>query len=320
MGNLVNKEITKDDICFDYIVKELIEKNNYKLIETDNPLLVSKSITENVVLKIGDLYCSMIERDYSMSEDIKRMLLSPFVNGLCIGSYINKDYAVSSILDDKYIFFVGFSHFNFCKVISFSSCDLTVVFGDTIPIINSVCAIKPSQYVQEELDNKKIKLNLGMITIYKCIQYFKEKGYKYVILECHHELIEYYMKIYFNIGRSPKTNYRSCIRQNHISTIQNIIRMSDHYERKSNSLDQLYVGAYFGSNGDNPLKELDNLLFYLYFDIDMYFNKLKKEIDIRLINAYKAYNIKRIYDYDNKEDIASLSKRFLQTLSSYDIE
>jgi hypothetical protein len=322
MGNLVNKDLTKDDICFDYIIKELIEKYKYKLVESNNMRSIIHSNVKNTVLKIGDCYCGMIERNYEDTEDLKRLLISPFVYGLCVGKYIDKTYTVNAVLDDEYLFFAGFSHINFCKIITISSCSINTVFKEKIPMINTLCAIKPYNVSLEltSTEQNEVKLNIGMITVFKCIQYFKELGYKYVNLECHYELINYYLNLFFKLGQHPKSDYSKCRKGNPIHTAQYIIRESDKRELESSIIDSSNVIGYYGAvQGRKTVDIIDMLSFYLYFDIEKYFTNLKQELESRLEYANELFKDKKLFD-DIQKNPLRIPNRFLVRMSFHDNE
>ena len=322
MGNLVNKELTKDDICFDYIVKELIEKNGYKLIESNNMRSIISTDVKNNVLKIGYCYCGMITRNYSNTEDLKRLLISPFVHGLCIGKYIDKTYTVNAVLYDEYLFFAGFSHINFCKIITISSCSINTVFGEDVPMINTLCAIKPYNFSLENVstEQNEVKLNIGMITLFKCIQYFKELNYKYVNLECHYELINYYLNLFFKLGKHPKSDYSNCRRGKASHTAEKVVKESDKRENQSSVIDALNVIGYHGYiKGDDENNHIGNYMFYMYFNIEKYFTNLKRELESRLEYANELFKDKNLFDDIQKNPIR-IPNRFLVRMSFHENE
>ena len=322
MGNIVNKEITKDDICYDYIIEELLSKNGYSIEKVQHYISLMNTTLINKVIKIGELYSTVLIKEDYTKDYVDRLLVSVFAGSVCGKTKnISKEYAVQSVLDSKYVFITGFSSLNFCRIISFAACEPKD--KDTIKL-ESVCAIKPydTSVMKEFNENIKrdIKLNLGMITIFKCIQYFKELGYKYVILECNSDLIFYYTNLYFKVGTSRKNDYSKCFKHNYRITILNIIRESDIRERKCHIEDIENSTAYYGTKyGVDPKSMIDELLFYMYFDIEKYYHKLYNTLEGRLSDVFQTYEMRKLFDTKYTEDKALIfSKRFMDNVLLYE--
>ncbi len=324
MRNIVNKEVTKDDICYDYIIGELISKKEYNLQEVKQYRNFLDTTIKNNVIKIGDLYIAMLIKEDWSEDDINRLLISVFVEPLCGNTkYINNDYAKNSIIEAEYVFMAGFSHINFCKIISFVTCNIKTVFNEECPFIDAICAMKPyNAELLKDFNNIKndIKFNIGMISIFKCIQYFKELGYKYVLLECNKDLIFYYQKLYFKVGTNPSNDYSKCFKHNNRHTILNIINESDRRAKNVNIKDIEYTMAYYGGEKEASLKEqLEFILFYMYFDIEKYYHKLYRCIEARFYNLFDAYEFKRIFGMPYTKDKSFVfSERFMEKILLYD--
>ena len=123
MGNIVNKEITKDDICFDYIVKSLVDNYGYTITETNNEDKVIDILLDKNIIKIGELYIVLIT-EFNKDDMLIRYLISPFAEGICKSKFVDKKYSVESIINSNFLFFAGYSHVNFCKIITFAACNL----------------------------------------------------------------------------------------------------------------------------------------------------------------------------------------------------
>jgi len=324
MENIVNRKLTKDDICYDYIIDELVSKKYYNTTEVKTYWNFMNTTIKNNVIKIGDLYIAMLIKEDWSDDDIDRLIISVFVEPLCgTTKYINNDYAKTSIIESEYVFMAGFSHINFCKIISFVTCNIKTVFDEECPFIDAICAMKPyDTELLKDFNNIKndIKFNIGMISIFKCIQYFKELGYKYILLECNKDLIFYYTQLYFKVGTNPDNDYSKCFKHSDRQTILNIINESDKRAETINLKDIEYTMAYHGGEKGASLKEqLEYILFYMYFDVEKYYNKLYRFIEGRFYNLFDAYEFKKIFDMPYTKDKSFVfSKRFMEKILLYD--
>jgi hypothetical protein len=294
MGNLVNKDITRDDICFDYIVNILITKYNYKLIVCDRQSDLIKTHLVKTVLKYGDLYVICFE-DTEDDQFIKQ-LLSPMIEPLCRGDYVDKDYPLTSFISSEVTFFVGFSHVNICKVISFITTSRNYTFK--CPNIDLVCAMKPLSHRIEGINKdtiKEVKISLGLLLLFKCIQYFKEKNEKKIILECNYNLINYYYyNLFFEIGVSDKFKYK--INSKPVNTGYNIVLLDDERIGDDTSLSKYRAYDYYDKKEKYIHKAIEKTLFKMYLDIDKKYNKVERHIERRIEYLYKAYYIKDLFD------------------------
>uniref|UniRef100_A0A6C0DM94 Uncharacterized protein n=1 Tax=viral metagenome TaxID=1070528 RepID=A0A6C0DM94_9ZZZZ len=294
MDNLLNKDITKDDICFDYIVNILITKHNYKLIVCDRQSELIKTHLVKTVLKYGDLYVICFE-DTEEDQFIKH-LLSPMIEPLCRGDYVDKDYPLTSFISSEVTFFVGFSHVNICKVISFITTSRNYTFN--CPNIELVCAMKPLSHRIKDLNKdtiKEVKISLGLLLLFKCIQYFKEKNEKKIILECNYNLINYYYyNLFFEIGVSDKFKYK--INSKPVNTGYNIVLLDDERIGDDTSLSKYRAYDYYDEKEKYIHKAIEKTLFKMYLDIDKKYNKVERHIERRIEYLYKAYYIKDLFD------------------------
>ena len=312
MGNLVNKDITKDDICFDYIVNILITKHNYKLIICNTQKELIKTHLVKTVLKYGDLYVISFE-DNEEDQFIKH-LLSPMIEPLCRDGYVDKEYPLKSFVSSEVTFFIGFSHVNICKVISFITSSRSYIFD--CPVIDLVCAMKPLSHRIEDVNKdtvNELKVNLGLLILFKCIQYFKEKNEKKIILECNYNLINYYhYKLFFEVGVSDKFKYK--IYSKPINTGYNIVLSDEKRIGDNTSLLGYRAYDYYDEKEKDIYKALNTTLFKMYLDIDKNYNKIEKNIERRIEYLYKAYYIKDLFD-SNKPIISK--SPYYDTLIQY---
>ena len=311
MGNLVNKDITKDDICFDYIVNILITKHNYKLIICKTQKELIKTHLVKTVLKYGDLYIICFE-DNEEDQFIKH-LLSPMVEPLCRDGYVDKDYPLTSFVSSEVTFFIGFSHVNICKVISFITSSRNYTFN--CPNIELVCAMKPLSHRIEDLNKdtiKEVKVSLGLLLLFKCIQYFKEKNEKKVILECNYNLINYYYNLFFEIGVSDKFKYK--INSKPVNTGYNIVLLDDKRIGDDTSSLKYRAYDYYDEKEKYIHKAIEKTLFKMYLDIDKKYNKIEKNVERRTDYINKAYYIKDLFD-SNKPIISK--SPYYDTLIQY---
>jgi hypothetical protein len=321
MGNLVNKEITKDDVkvpeelyCLDYIVNTLITKYNYTLVKCEDQYEMINTSLDKKVLKYGDLYVIMFKEEEE-GQFIKH-LLSPMIEPLCRGGHVHKSYPLTSFTSSDIIFFVGFSHVNICKVISFVSCSRD--YNLNSPTIELVCAMKPLQHRIQYIKKKtlqELKVNLGLLLLFKCIQYYKDKGETNIILECHYELINYYyFNLFFDIGVSDKFKYR--ITSKPENTAFEIVLADD--KRIGDSAELSKYKAYDSYEQEFLVKDrkkaFENTLFKMHLNIPDKYRKIERNVERRIENIHNVYNVKDLFD--SKEDIITDSP-YYNTLIKY---
>lgn len=319
MGNLVNTDITKDDICMDYIADTLITKYGYKLIKCKSPTDVIKTPLIKVVLKYGDLYIISFQEEEE-GQFIKH-LLSPMIEPLCRGGRVHKDYPLKSFMASDIIFFVGFSHVNICKVISFISCSYD--YEIDCPNIDLVCAMKPLQHridtIKEET-LKDIKISLGLLLLFKCIQYYKEKNIDKVILECHYELMEYYhFNLFFEIGVSDKFKYNN-FKSNPVNTAFEIVMLDEKRIGDSTMLSKYRSYDYYEEEyiSKNRVKAFEKTLFKMYLDIPKKYRKIERNVERRISDIHNVYNIKDLFD--NSKDIIGDSPYYNTLIKYHDFD
>jgi hypothetical protein len=294
MGNIVNSEITKDDICFDYIANTLITKYNYTLINCKDQFELIKTPLVKTVLKYGELYVIAF-KDEEEGQFINH-LLSPMIQPLCKGGHVDEKYPLTNFISNDIIFFVGFSHVNICKVISFVSCSRDYILE--CPTIDLVCAMKNNriQAIREET-LKDVKVNLGLLLLFKCIQYYKQRGEKNIILECHYDLINYYhFNLFFEIGVTDKFKYN--IKSKPVNTAFEIVMLDE--KRIKDSVLLAKFKAYDCYEEEYLLtdrtKAFENTLFKMHLNIDDKYRKIEKNVERRIENINNVYNIKDLFD------------------------
>lgn len=115
----------KTDICVDYFFQDLID-NGFQVSERKFNTDILDVSPVNSILKVGDVYAGMITENENELDDIKRIMIFPFVKGLCRGKNIDLKFAKESVFRDSFLFFVGYSKLNFCKILAFSTANFTV--------------------------------------------------------------------------------------------------------------------------------------------------------------------------------------------------
>ena len=316
MGNIVNTEITKDDICFDYIVDVLIKKHNYNLVETDlNGLFTN---VDRTIVKIGGLYLIMIDKNEREESNI-RYLISPLIKPLCEGGHVDKDYPLDSVISSDLLFIVGYPQANLCKIISFVTCSFS---GDgTIPIIDLLCAMETKKTYVNKDKLIDVKVSLGTFTLFKCIQYLKEKGYKKIYLECHYSLLSFYRNnLFFKIGKGPEYNYN--IKRNGEKTALETVQLNDALIKKDGYLKvpmiyDAYDEKYFPFD---PKKAFKDTLFTMYLEIDKDYDKILRETLRRIKNINKAVFLKDLFDTDKHNKIVSDSPYYDYLVKYHDYD
>jgi len=304
MGNIVNKEITKDDTddpafigCFDYIVKTLVEEHNYKLHICTHWSEVIDAILDNKIIKIGDLYLFLI-KNFDRDSMFIRYLITPFSEGLCESESVNKNYSLTSILESEYLFVAGFSHVNFCKIIAICGAGYSHVHQK--PMLNLICALKTDVNVLDhEKDNIKevVRVNLGMIITFKAIQYFKENGHKIILLECNYKLFFYYNeKLLFKVGTGPDNTYQ--MRRTEFLTAKlAALHNTNMFERSSHKAPFLIYDSFDEKLAvQNKEEAFKDTLFTMYFDVDRYFKRLRRSVSDRIYDVSKHFMLKNLFD------------------------
>ena len=202
MGNIVNKNTNYIDTCYEYIINNILKEQDYKLVKNDKYMSILSQDLYKKVLVINDIYITLLEDN----TEFQRLLLTPFISGLCKNKNLDNKSAIDNFIKNKYILFAGFSRMNFCKMISFATCDVKFnsVFDKEVPYISILCAFHS---MEVDTDNKQRTIGLGSISLYKMVEFLFIKGYEYVTLSCTKDLIEYYRKLGFKLGSSSRFDY-----------------------------------------------------------------------------------------------------------------
>jgi hypothetical protein len=178
------------------------------------------------------------------------------------------------------------------------------------PTIDLVCAMKNNriQAIREET-LKDVKVNLGLLLLFKCIQYYKQRGEKNIILECHYDLINYYhFNLFFEIGVTDKFKYN--IKSKPVNTAFEIVMLDE--KRIKDSVLLAKFKAYDCYEEEYLLtdrtKAFENTLFKMHLNIDDKYRKIEKNVERRIENINNVYNIKDLFD--TNKDIISNSQYY----------
>ncbi len=250
-----------------------------------------------------------------------RYLISPFAESVCKGDFVDKKYSVESIINSEFLFFAGFSHVNFCKIITFACCNYAYLNDDKYPIIDLVCAMKTTSNLIDEINHTLIqeaRISLGTIIIFKCIQYFKDKGFDRVLLECNYKLFDYYKNLFFNIGTGEDNKYpfkRNDIISAKLAALSNTGRFRDktnfsHLIITDNYIDNLVI--------TKPEKAFKNTLFKMYFNIDRYFKMLKRKAEDKIWNIKEKKFIKTLFDSIRDSEVVKVNNYYNQLMRNYE--
>jgi len=214
MGNSLTNETTKVDICRVYLLDYLIDnygytihyfyndKTNYKIFKE----FMNIDLTKKIV-RLYNIYICLITSDIDKEYVYQKLLLTPFIEGICKKDKETVDtvYAIQSFLQNDIVIFLGYSHINWCKMVSFITCNIhyNEAIAQNTPEINVLCAYSSERTLSLlEMNNNEdfVRPRVGTIVMYKLLQYLKNKGYFIVYLWCKFSLIKYYRGLGFKLG------------------------------------------------------------------------------------------------------------------------
>ena len=249
MGNIVDKTITKSDICYDFFVKELINKHDYMLVKLDNiRACIDKNLDSQVLFYKG-MYIFKLDKIKRRTNpglySLQRDMILPFIEQICIQDFIDLDHSLGSVRNDDELYICAFSHGNFCKCIAILS--LSFVKPDIlhqkvnpnlklVPVINVLCALTFRRnekvndiFLREKMG--KIKVRFGQLLFYFALKSLIKKNVPFVQLESHINLLPYYLdKLKFKLGPCPEFEFTSLLRKP-MNTDRRLMYEDKFYER-----------------------------------------------------------------------------------------
>jgi len=224
---IINPEtITKSDICYDFLVKEWILERNISVVKIKYAEEFRNYSLDKNVVEFKGMYFLKLDKTFSEIHprlaQLQRDMLLPFVKEQCVRDYIDLSYSINSFRSDDEIYVCCFSHGNICNAIAILSLSfyepdifhqsiVGISSSSLIPRINVLCSFsflnpnsnaKDSSHIQPIA---KVKVRFGQILMYYALRSLKEREYPYCQLECHANLLPYYMtKLRFRLGSCPE--------------------------------------------------------------------------------------------------------------------
>jgi len=221
MGNSLTNETTKIDICRVYLLDYLIDNYGYKIHnfyndETNHKIFkefMNIDLTKKII-KLYNIYICLITSDIDKEYVYQKLLLTPFIEGICRKDKdtINIEYAIQSFLQNDIVIFLGYSHINWCKMVSFITCNIyyNEAIKEEAPEINVLCAYSSERKLSllEANNEDFVRPRLGSVVMYKMLQYLKNKKYSIVYLWCKFSLIKYYIGLGFKVGIKEDISFK----------------------------------------------------------------------------------------------------------------
>jgi len=180
--------------------------------------------------------------------------------------------------------------------------------------------MKTDTYFEDEINNiiLEVRVNLGMIIIFKCIQYFKEKGYDRVILECNYQLFSYYRKLFFSLGTGPDNDY-SFEKKDITTAMKSSLRSLTLY-RDNTRLSHLLLADGFDEKlaMSNPKEAYKDALFKMYFNINKNYKNLKRQAGDRIYLIRKNKFLKTLFDSIRDQEVVKINQYYNQLMRKYE--